>query len=64
MKIKFKHQEFQEEAAKVICDVFAGQPPRDASYMIDPGVAKNGELVYKEQFLGFRNNPISRSLTD
>ncbi len=64
MKIKFKHQAFQAEAAKVVCDVFEGQPHREASYMIDPGRVKRGELDYKDQLMGFRNNPISLSLSD
>jgi len=28
MKLRFKHQPFQAEAAKAVCDVFAGQPFR------------------------------------
>ncbi len=26
MKLQFKRQKFQADAAKVVCDVFAGQP--------------------------------------
>ena len=26
MKLQFKHQKFQEDAAKAVVDVFAGQP--------------------------------------
>ena len=26
MKLQFKHQKFQADAAKAVCDVFAGQP--------------------------------------
>lgn len=63
MKIKFKHQHFQEEAAKAVCDVFAGQPLKEVTYMIDPGVAP-GQIDYKEQMMGFRNNPIQRAVTD
>lgn len=32
MKLKFKHQRFQEKAAKATCDVFAGQPYREGIY--------------------------------
>jgi type III restriction enzyme len=37
MKLKFKHQRFQADAAKAVCDVFAGQPYKTANYAIDPG---------------------------
>ena len=29
MKLQFKHQPFQAEAAAAVCDVFNGQPYRD-----------------------------------
>ena len=38
MKLQFKHQKFQAEAAKAVCDVFAGQPYFVPSYMIDKGL--------------------------
>ncbi|MDR1369494.1 MAG: virulence RhuM family protein [Dysgonamonadaceae bacterium] len=34
MKLKFKHQRFQADAAKAVCDVFAGQPYKTANYAI------------------------------
>ena len=38
LKLKFKHQKFQADAAKAVCDVFAGQPCFSATYyMIDRG---------------------------
>jgi GNAT superfamily N-acetyltransferase len=37
MKLQFKHQKFQADAAKAVCDVFAGQPYRTPTYMIDRG---------------------------
>ena len=37
MKLKFKHQPFQAEAAAAVCDVFNGQPLRTANYRIDLG---------------------------
>lgn len=65
MKLKFKHQRFQEDAAKAICDVFAGQPFREASYMIDPGQLKDGEMKYDaDYYTGFKNNPIISALSD
>ena len=32
MKLQFKHQGFQAEAAAAVCDVFRGQPLCTASY--------------------------------
>ena len=37
MKLQFKHQKFQADAAKAVVDVFAGQPYLTPSYMIDKG---------------------------
>ncbi|WP_367356495.1 DEAD/DEAH box helicase family protein, partial [Mesotoga sp.] len=37
MKLKFKHQKFQEDAAMAVCDVFAGQPFASPTYIIDTG---------------------------
>lgn len=34
MKLQFKHQKFQADAAKAVVDVFAGQPYLTPSYMI------------------------------
>ena len=31
MKLKFRHQPFQADAANAVCDVFAGQPFRTAT---------------------------------
>ena len=65
MKLKFKHQRFQEEAAKATCDVFAGQPRRESSYMIDPGQLGKGEMKLDiDDYTGFKNNPITNALSD
>ena len=37
MKIRFKHQKFQADAAKAVVDVFAGQPYMTPTYLIDHG---------------------------
>lgn len=37
MKLQFKHQKFQADAAKAVVDVFAGQPYLTSSYMMDRG---------------------------
>lgn len=37
MRIQYKHQKFQADAAKAVVDVFAGQPFMTSNYMIDRG---------------------------
>lgn len=37
MKLQFKHQKFQADAAKAVVDVFVGQPYLTPSYMMDRG---------------------------
>lgn len=58
MKLKFRHQKFQADAAKEVCDVFAGQPFHAPTYRMDPGI---GEAVLHEyeRFTGFNNALIS-----
>ena len=38
MKLRFKRQKFQADAAKAVVDVFAGQPHLTPSYLMDRGV--------------------------
>lgn len=73
MKLKFKHQRFQEDATKAVCDVFAGQPYLTPSYMMDMGiqtVADKGQvlgqssLFEKVDFTGWNNQKIIPELTD
>lgn len=73
MILKFKHQKFQEDAAKAVCDVFAGQPHFQPTYRVDTGKAKangqtkiyvgeGGELSAEElSSLGYKNSPIRLS---
>jgi len=58
MKLKFRHQQFQADAAAVVCDVFAGQPFHTSTYMIDPG---RGQVSLDEasRFTGFNNAPVA-----
>ncbi|WP_315023174.1 DEAD/DEAH box helicase family protein [Alloprevotella tannerae] len=54
MKIQFKHQGFQRDAARAVVDVFRGQPLQDAfAYRMDAG---KGRLQLETQ--GFRNHDI------
>ncbi|MDR2546668.1 MAG: DEAD/DEAH box helicase family protein [Lachnospiraceae bacterium] len=58
MKLQFRHQQFQAEAAAVVCDVFAGQPFHAPTYMIDPGLGNLQMTLDSNQFTGFNNAPI------
>ena len=37
MKLQFRHQKFQADAANAVCEVFAGQPNGSAKYLLDQG---------------------------
>jgi len=39
MKLQFKHQKFQADAAQAVCDVFSGQPKVTPTYLIDKGLS-------------------------
>lgn len=67
MKLQFKHQKFQADAAKAVCDVFAGQPYLTPTYMMDRGtISRNQQmtLTEEEDYTGFRNQPIVPELND
>lgn len=64
MKLKFKHQKFQADAAKAVVDVFAGQPYLTANYLIDRGDDKQGMLINDPYFTGWCNQPIVPQLSD
>ena len=60
MKLQFKHQKFQEDAARAVVDVFRGQPCLSASYLIDMGESAQ---TYMEK-TGWNNAKIVPALTD
>ena len=62
MKLRFKHQKFQVDAAKAVVDVFAGQPHLTPSYMMDPG--KEIRVTQAIDFTGWCNQPIVPQLED
>lgn len=64
MKLQFKHQRFQADAAKAVVDLFAGQPHLTSSYRIDPGRVRQETLLGDLEFTGWRNEPIVPELTD
>ena len=53
MKLQFKHQKFQEDAALAVCDVFAGQPYLQSSYLVDMGRQVEGQFDIEQT--GFNN---------
>ena len=61
MRLKFKHQKFQSEAAQAVVDVFKGQPKLDANYLIDSGDGRQGTLI---DVTGWCNQPIVSQLSD
>ena len=73
MKLQFKHQKFQADAAKAVVDVFAGQPYLTSSYMMDKGYEGNlisGEefsqmsVTDMQDFTGWSNHKIVPELSD
>jgi type III restriction enzyme len=58
MKLQFRHQQFQADAATAVCDVFAGQPFSAPTYMIDPGLGQLS-LTQARDFTGFNNSPVA-----
>ena len=64
MKLQFKHQKFQADAAKAVVDVFAGQPYLTPTYMIDKGAGSYQQTLELEDFTGWSNQKIVRELND
>lgn len=65
MKLQFKHQKFQADAAKAVVDVFAGQPYLTPSYMMDKGVGFYQRTLTEDQdFTGWSNAKIIPELSD
>lgn len=65
MKLQYKHQKFQADAAQAVVDVFAGQPYLTPSYMIDRGAEQfQPGLMEEELFTGWKNEYVVPELTD
>lgn len=67
MILKFKHQKFQADAAKAVCDVFAGQPCLTPTYRIDQGLQTRHEqttLTEDVRFTGWANQRLVPQLSD
>ena len=65
MKIQYRHQKFQADAAKAVVDVFAAQPNLTPTYMMDRG-SGNYQIGVNEEldFTGFGNQKIVPELSD
>ena len=65
MKILYKHQKFQADAAKAVVDVFAGQPYLTPTYMMDRGSGYiQQSLTDDVDFTGWSNQRIVPELND
>ena len=65
MRILYKHQKFQADAAKAVVDVFAGQPYLTPTYMMDRGSGYiQQSLTDDVDFTGWSNQRIVPELND
>ena len=64
LKLQFKHQKFQADAAKAVVDVFAGQPYLTPTYLMDRGTGYQQSITDEEDFTGWRNERIVPELSD
>ena len=65
MRLQFKHQKFQADAAKAVVDVFAGQPHLTSSYMMDQGNgATQMNLLGGDDFTGWANARLVPEVSD
>lgn len=65
MRIQYKHQKFQADAAKAVVDVFAGQPYLTPSYMMDRGTGTfQIGMNEDEDYTGWSNHRIIPELND
>lgn len=64
MKLQFKQQTFQQDAANAVVNVFRGQPFFTPTYLMDSGSDGSYSLIDKFEFTGWNNNKIVPQLTD
>lgn len=65
MRIQYKHQKFQADAAKAVVDVFAGQPYLTPTYMMDAGKGVHQrDITVDDEFTGWSNQRIVPELND
>lgn len=58
MRLRFKHQKFQEDAVKATCDIFTGQIKSEHRFLMDQGNT-DGTLLARLEQAGFGNADIS-----
>ncbi len=61
MKIRFKHQPYQQKAVDAIIKCFRGQPRKEGvQYRVDPGKrnAAKGQMQFEVEEAGFRNHEL------
>lgn len=59
MKLKFKHQSFQRDAARAVTDIFVGQRYSDGfAYRYDRGRTDSQQTSFNSDITAFRNEPI------
>ncbi len=65
MKLHFKYQKFQADAAKAVVDVFAGQPYLTSSYIMDSSNdSYQMSFIEERNFTGWGNHPVVPELSD
>lgn len=63
MKLQFRRQKFQADAAKAVVDVFAGQPYLAPMYTANPDCAQH-RVIDQMDFSCWRNEPVVPELSD
>ena len=59
MKLKFKHQSFQRDAARAVTDIFVGQRYSDGfAYRYDRGRSDSQQTSFNSDITALRNEPI------
>ena len=64
MKLQFKYQKFQADAANAVVDVFNGQPNQIHSFDIKDVINNSKQMILLDKTIGQANNPIDPNLTD
>lgn len=65
MKLQYKHQKFQSDAAKAVVDVFSGQPYLTPTYVMDRGDGSYQIGLEEERdYAGWSNQKIVPALSD
>ena len=59
MKLRFKHQKFQEDATNAICNVFSGQPNETRKFLLDQGSSSSAaQSLFSDTQTGWANPQI------